>query len=110
MTIQIVKEVLAEQVNEGMKMDELAAHYSLPVAQMKKALKACGLKIRRFHKPKFEIISNADIATVATESVEVVEEQVISLGEAGLLEMEQAPVNVEEIEENQTESPSGSWA
>lgn len=51
--VKIKPSVLREQVETGMKLDELASHYGLPKAQMKKALGQLGLKIRRFHGPKF---------------------------------------------------------
>lgn len=51
--VVIVPDVLKEQVEEGMKLAELAEHYGLPKSQMQKALKMQGLKIRKFHNPKF---------------------------------------------------------
>ena len=51
--VTITPSVLREQVEQGMKLDALAEHYELPKTQMKKALQQLGLKIRRFHEPKF---------------------------------------------------------
>ena len=82
--VQIVKEKLAEQVESGMKRKELADFYGIPESQMKIALQQAGLKIRKFHKPAFvlvsqEQISNEEIAdspepndTVQEEAIEAV--------------------------------------
>ena len=56
MAIQISKPDLAQKIEEGWKKDALAAHYGLPMAQMTKVLQASGLKIRKFHAPKFELV------------------------------------------------------
>ena len=50
--------VLTEQVNKGMKKAELAEFYGIPVTQMTSALKQAGLKIRKFHHPKFVLVNN----------------------------------------------------
>lgn len=51
--VVIVPDELKKQVEEGMKLVELAEFYGLPKSQMQKALKMQGLKIRKFHNPKF---------------------------------------------------------
>jgi hypothetical protein len=53
MAVTIVPSTLRQQVEEGWKLKALAEHYGLPDAQMKKALKALNLTIRKFHNPKF---------------------------------------------------------
>lgn len=53
MAVTIVPSVLRQQVEEGWKLKALAEHYGLPDAQMKRALKAQNLTIRKFHNPKF---------------------------------------------------------
>nr|DAX26229.1 MAG TPA: Protein of unknown function (DUF433) [Caudoviricetes sp.] len=53
--VKIKPSVLKEQIDNGMKMKELAEHYGLPVAQMKNVLKTLGLEIRRFRKPLWVI-------------------------------------------------------
>jgi len=60
MTVEIKPSVLREQVEQGMKLDALAEYYGLPKSQMKKALQQLGLKIRRFHEPKFVIVSEEE--------------------------------------------------
>lgn len=70
-TIEIKIELLTKQVNEGMKKDELAKFYDLPVSQMGKALKEAGLKIRKFHAPSFKLVSETEIVNPVTEEVKV---------------------------------------
>jgi hypothetical protein len=53
MIVTIIPDILRQQVAEGWKLKTLAIHYNLPDAQMKKALKALNLTIRKFHSPKF---------------------------------------------------------
>ena len=60
MAVPIKKSILSAQVEEGMKKAELAAHYELPVAQMTKVLKAAGLKIRKFHAPKYQLVDDTE--------------------------------------------------
>lgn len=60
MAVEIKPSVLREQVEQGMKLDALAEYYGLPKSQMKKALQQLGLKIRRFHEPKFVIVSEEE--------------------------------------------------
>jgi hypothetical protein len=66
--VQISKSVLAKQVEDGLKKEDLMAHYGLNAAQMTKVLQAAGLKIRKFHVPAFELIDD-----VVEEVAEVVE-------------------------------------
>lgn len=54
--VKIIKAVLAEQVEAGWKKPALAEHYGLPVSQMTQVLKDCGLKIRKFHAPKYVLV------------------------------------------------------
>ena len=58
MAVKIQASVLKQQVEEGKKLKDLCEIYSLPQSQMKKALQQLGLKIRKFHLPKFEIIDD----------------------------------------------------
>lgn len=55
---------LTTKVNEGWKKDALAEHYGLPVTQMTQLLKDAGLRIRKFHRPKYELVD--DTVEVAT--------------------------------------------
>jgi hypothetical protein len=56
MAIPINYDELVLKINEGWKKPQLAEHYGLPVAQMTKVLQQTGLKIRKFHQPKFVIV------------------------------------------------------
>ena len=62
MAVEIKPSVLREQVEQGMKLDTLVEYYGLPKSQMKKALQQLGLKIRRFHEPKFVIVEENEQA------------------------------------------------
>lgn len=61
-TISINVATLTKQVEEGMKKAALAEYYGIPVSQMTSALKQAGLKIRKFHKPAFVLVTD-DVAT-----------------------------------------------
>ena len=66
MAVEIKKSVLAQQVQEGWKRKALAEHYGLPETQMAAVLKQAGLKIRKFHAPKYQLV---DDTTEDTEEV-----------------------------------------
>lgn len=61
-TVKITVQDLTEKVEAGWKKPALAEHYGLPVSQMTLALKQAGLKIRKFHKPKFELVNEEVVA------------------------------------------------
>lgn len=65
MAVEIKKSVLAQQVEEGWKRKALAEHYGLPETQMAQVLRNAGLKIRKFHAPKYQLVD---------DTIEVVEE------------------------------------
>ena len=65
MVVEIKKSVLAQQVQDGWKRSALAEHYGLPETQMAAVLKQAGLKIRKFHAPKYHLVD---------DTIEVVEE------------------------------------
>ena len=69
--VKITKADLAAKVEEGWKKDKLAEHYGLPMAQMTKVLQSAGLKIRKFHAPKFELIDDEEVVETSVEEVEV---------------------------------------
>lgn len=58
--VKIILSKLKEQVEEGMKRKELAEYYGIAEVQMAKALKSAGLRIRKFHLPSFEIVTEED--------------------------------------------------
>ena len=78
MAVEIKKSILAQQVEEGWKRAALAEHYGLPEAQMAQVLRDAGLKIRKFHAPKYQLVDDT------TEEVdnEVVGEDVNTLTES----------------------------
>ena len=92
MAIQIVKETLEQQVEAGWKAQKLAEHYGLPMTQMRAALKQCGLKIRKFHQPKFEIITNVELEE--DTSIAVVDPPEVGFP---VTPEEETPVEVEEV-------------
>lgn len=55
-TVKIDVNTFKSQVEEGMKLDELATYYNLPKSQIKKVLQKLNLQIRKFHKPAFELV------------------------------------------------------
>lgn len=59
--VKIKPSVLKEQIDNGMKMKELAEHYGLPVTQMKNVLKTLGLEIRKFRKPLWVIEEEPEV-------------------------------------------------
>ena len=109
--VSIDIKVLTEQVNNGMKKAELAEFYGIPVTQMTSALKQAGLKIRKFHHPKFVLVNNnnttENLGDTAKEEVSEEEELMVgdlfSQGE----EIQEEPVVTQEPEE--TTSNSVSW-
>lgn len=70
MAVEIKKSVLAQQVQEGWKRKALADHYGLSEVQMADVLRKAGLKIRKFHAPKYQLVDDTD----PEESVEVTNE------------------------------------
>ena len=56
--VKIVLSELREKVQNGAKRKALAEYYGISEVQMAKALKSAGLKIRNFHAPAFEIVSD----------------------------------------------------
>ena len=100
MAVPIKKSILSAQVEEGMKKAELAAHYELPVAQMTKVLKAAGLKIRKFHAPKFELEDDMEVLEEVHTDVNT-DEELESLQHAH----ESIQQEEELIEEVQEEAP-----
>lgn len=72
MAVRITKSDLTQKVEEGWKKDQLAQHYGLPMSQMTKVLQQAGLQIRKFHRPKFELVD--DTVEVQSESMDIAED------------------------------------
>lgn len=58
MSVKISLTTLKKQVEDGMKKSQLAEHYGMSELQVGKLLKQAGLKIRKFHKPAFELVND----------------------------------------------------
>ncbi len=91
-TVKINIATLTKQVEEGMKKPALATLYGLSQVQMGKALKDAGLKIRKFHAPAFELVSDdttdsvIDSAEPANLDAPVEEEEVATELEETVIE------------------------
>ena len=91
MAVEIKKSILTQQVEEGWKRKALAEHYELPETQMAQVLKDVGLKIRKFHAPKYQLIDDSVEEEVVEERVEEVGEDINALVE-GVVEEQIVPV------------------
>jgi hypothetical protein len=60
---------LTADVNNGLKKDQLCEKYGLNKAQMTGVLKQAGLKIRKFHTPKFELVADDVADNVVADNV-----------------------------------------
>ena len=109
--VSIDIKVLTEQVNNGMKKAELAEFYGIPVTQMTSALKQAGLKIRKFHHPKFVLVNNnnttENLGDTAKEEVSKEEDLMVGDLSSQGEEIQEEPVVTQEPEE--TTSNSVSW-
>ena len=92
MAVEIKKSILTQQVEEGWKRKALAEHYGLPETQMAQVLKNAGLKIRKFHAPKYQLVDDT------TEEVndEAIGEDVNTLTESVVEEVVETPVAQQE--------------
>lgn len=70
MAVQVTISDLTNKVNEGWKKPQLAEHYGLPMTQVTKLLQTAGLKIRKFHLPKFELVDDTQEPGIPMESIE----------------------------------------
>ena len=75
MAIQVTVSDLTQKVNEGWKKPQLATYYGLPMTQVTKLLQQAGLKIRKFHLPKFVLVDDTqDVAEHVPDVFDYVEE------------------------------------
>jgi hypothetical protein len=90
-TVKIDPVVLAKQVEEGMKKDALAAHYGLNISQMGTALKKLGLKIRKFHAPAFEFVTETkeEVAEIENPVLDFISENTVPTEEVAEVETEE---------------------
>ena len=97
--VKINKAVLAKQVEDGMKKKELAAHYNLSMVKMGDALRAAGLKIRKFHSAKFVLVDDEQEGNSPEEKGEVVLDNTVNppQEEAQEAEKEEVSPEVQEV-------------
>ena len=103
MAIEIKKSVLAQQVEEGWKRKALAEHYGIPETQMAEVLRKAGLKIRKFHAPKYQFVDDTQSET--TESI--VEGSDVVVGED--VNVLQENTQQEEVTPVTTQEPAAGW-
>ena len=103
MAIEIKKSVLAQQVEEGWKRKALAEHYGIPETQMAEVLRKAGLKIRKFHAPKYQFIDDTESET--TEGI--IEGNDVVVGED--VNVLQENTQQEEVTPVTTQEPAAGW-
>lgn len=104
--VEINKATLTQQVEAGMKKKELASHYGISELQMGKALKACGLTIKRF-PPTFKIVDDSQ-DTTATAEVKDKPEVLVDNSPTNFQEDKaQNDASVDKVEENNAPAPQG---
>ena len=104
MAIEIKKSILAQQVEDGWKRKALADHYGLPETQMAQVLRDAGLKIRKFHAPKYQLVDD----TNSEELVEITNEgNDVVVGED--VNVLQEDTQQEEVTPVTTGEPTAGW-
>lgn len=93
MAIQISFADLSAKVNQGWKKDALASHYNLPMSQMTQVLKDANLKIRKFHKPKYELVYDE----VQQDSPLISESELVSQPDTIVSEIQYEPEEIQTI-------------
>lgn len=93
---KIVKAELAALVEAGKKRKELCEIYGLSELQMANVLRQAGLKIRKFHEPKWLLVDEAEEETV---SENIVDPNQLEIPFAGVPEEVEAPQQEEEVQE-----------
>ena len=91
MAVEIKKSILTQQVQDGWKRKALAEHYGLSETQMAQVLKDAGLKIRKSHAPKYQLVDDSVEEEVVEERVEEVGEDINALTES-VVEEQVVPV------------------
>lgn len=59
-TVKISPKDFKEKVNQGWKREELMQHYGIKSSDVTSILKQLGLTIRKFHKPRFELVDEEE--------------------------------------------------
>lgn len=76
MSVKIVKSVLEEQIKSGKSMEFLMENYGLKKSQMKKAVDATGLKLKRQIVPAF--VFAEETTEASTDEAPAAKEEVVA--------------------------------
>ena len=104
MAIEIKKSILAQQVQDGWKRKALAEHYDLPETQMAQVLRNAGLKIRKFHAPKYQLVDDTnseELVEITNEGNDVVVGEDVNVLQEDTQQEVATPVT--------TEEPTAGW-
>lgn len=106
MAVEIKKSVLTQQVEDGWKRKALAEHYEIPEMQMAQVLRRAGLKIRKFHAPKYLFVDDTEGET--TEGI--IEGNDVVVGEDVNVLQEDTQQQQEEVTTPvATQEPAAGW-
>jgi|SRR6187402_1356273 len=106
--VQITISDLTSKVEAGWKKPALAEHYGLPVSQVTSALQAAGLRIRKFHHPKFILVDDTvNPITDATPSMMSAPEAEMTLMQA--IAANHAVMAGEDDINDELEPETGDW-
>jgi len=99
--VEISLKDLTEKVNEGWKKQQLVQHYGVSFASMGKILKEAGLRIRKFHKPKYVLVN--DLSNTGED--EIIEEETDIFEPIEVVEKEvDTSDNLHQMENNEVET------
>ena len=107
--VKIIPSVIRQQIDEGMKMDDLANHYKLPKSQIKKILQTLGLQIRKFHKPKFEIVQEEETIDNIMDISNLDNTDIQDTVEEVLVEQEELATTNEIVADDNLHNSEGIW-
>lgn len=58
--VKVSKSELTEMVNSGKKIEDIMSKYNLNKPNARKVLKMAGLKLKKTHYPKFELVDDSN--------------------------------------------------
>ena len=99
MAVEIKKSILVQQVQDGWKRKALAEHYGLPETQMAQVLRNAGLKIRKFHAPKYQLVDDTnseELVEITNEGNDVVVGEDVNVLQEDTQQEVATPVTTEE--------------
>ncbi len=73
--VKINKAELTQMVNSGAKKEEIASKYQLTMAATGRLLKQAGLKLKKTHKPTFELVDDTPVVTTDSQETSVINVQ-----------------------------------